>query len=151
MSGFLANLIESVQDFAERHRNRPFLEGSMAACALVAMADGDVSFGERVRVDQILQTLEALQVYDPHEGVDLFNGFADGIAQDAEEGRKQALAAVEAAAETPADADLLIRLCLAVSEAKGEVALVDQIEIVMLCSVVGVDPAVYGLYREGTV
>lgn len=122
----------------------------MAVCAPVAMADANVSFGERVRVDQIMQTLSALRIFDPHEGVDLFNGYVDAIAVSRRDGRAQALDAIRAAASTPDDVDLLIRPCLAVSEGKGEVSLADQIEIVMLCSTLGADPTAFRLYRDGT-
>ena len=56
MSGFLSSLIDNWQDALDRHRNRPFLEAAMAACAVIATDDGTVSFAERVRVDQILET-----------------------------------------------------------------------------------------------
>lgn len=148
MSGILASIVDQISAYATRHRNRPFLQGSMAACALIAMADGKVSFGERVRVDQIMQTLTALKVFDPHEGVDLFNDFADAIAASPKAGRSRALDAIRAAAATAEETDLLIWLCLAVSEADGEVSLADQIEIVMLCGTLGADPQAFGLYRE---
>ena len=77
MSGFLASLIDNWQDALDRHRNRPFLEAAMAACAVIATDDGTVSFAERVRVDQILETLDQLNIYDPHKGGDIFNEYVD--------------------------------------------------------------------------
>ena len=62
MSRFLNHLTKLYQDQVERYRNRPFLKATMAACALVAVADGKVSFSQRVRVDQILETLDKLKV-----------------------------------------------------------------------------------------
>ncbi|CCQ74696.1 tellurite resistance TerB family protein [Magnetospira sp. QH-2] len=145
--GFLSVLTERFQAELERQRNRPFLRASMAACALVAAADGEVSLGERVRVDQILETLESLRVFDPHEGVDLFNGFSDAILQHPKEGHASALQLVLDFVEgEPTTAHLLIRVCLAVSEANGEKNLADQIEIVSLCSQMGIDPETVGLY-----
>jgi tellurite resistance protein len=44
-------------------------------------------------------------------------------------------------------AELLIRVCLAVTEADGKSSLADQIEIVSLCSLLELDPAHFGLYR----
>ncbi|MCB2100223.1 MAG: tellurite resistance TerB family protein [Rhodobacterales bacterium] len=146
--GFLSTLVERYQDQLERQRNAGFLRATMAACALVATADGQVSFAQSVRVDHILQTLDALKVYDPHEGVDLFRDYADAILADPQAGRAAALRDVTAAADGPETAQLLVRVCLAVSEANGEKALVDQIEIVSLCSRLGVDPAACGLYPE---
>lgn len=148
MAGFLSTLMSRYRVQLERNRNRPFLRGTMAASALVAMADGQVTLPERVRVDQILETLEALKVFDPHEGVNLFNDFVDAIRESSKGGREAAFADVERVARNPETGALILRICLAISEADGEVAMVDQIEIVTLCSRLGIDPRDCGLYID---
>ena len=40
-----------------RYRNYPFLRATMAACALVDAADGNVTILEWVRVDQVMETI----------------------------------------------------------------------------------------------
>lgn len=149
MSGFLHELTALYRTHLERHRNLPMLRGAMAACAVIATIDGEVSFGQRIRVDQILETLGALQVFDPHEGVNLFNDFAEAIFANPREGQQRALTEVRRLArEDPEKAELIIRICLAVSEADGEVSVAEQIEIVTLCSLLGVDPRRFGLYPD---
>ena len=113
MAGFLSTLTSVFREQLERNRNRPFLRATMAASALVAMADGRVTFPEQVRVDQILETLEALKVFDPHEGVNLFNGFADAIRESSKAGRDAAVRAIEPVARDPETAALILRICLA--------------------------------------
>jgi tellurite resistance protein len=149
MAGFIDELLTSYRTQLERHRNRPMLRGAMAACALAAVADGAVTFSERMRVDQILETLDRLSVFDPHEGVALFNEYAEGILSAPKEGRERALDAVQAVTGEPETAGLLIRICLAIAEAKPQKTLVEQIEIVMLCSLLGVEPNDAGLYTDG--
>lgn len=145
--GFLSTLTDKFQEELDRHRNRPFLRATMAACALVAAADGEVSLAERVRLDQILETLEKLRVFDPHEGVDLFNEFSDTILSNSRVGHERAVEALLAGVgDDPEARRMLIRICLAVSEANGEKKLVDQIEIVTLCSRLDIDPESVGLY-----
>lgn len=148
--GFLQSLIDTYQTQMERNRNHPFLKATMAACSLVAMADGKVSFNERVRVDQILETLEALKIFDPHEGVDLFNEFTDMILASPGKGHEMAVKCLQDGAGDDETKALLIRICCAVSEAKGAKSLVDQIEIVSLCSRLGIEPAACGLYTDGS-
>ncbi len=152
---FLTTLINNFQEGLERNRNRPFLKATMAACALVATADGRVSLGERVRVDQILETIEALKIFDPHEAVDMFNDFSDAILESPQVGHDKALAALADAAGDEETKSLIIRICCAISEVKhpeGDEATMaaDQIEIVSLCSRLGVDPATCGLYVSST-
>ena len=148
MTGFLANLINNWQDALNRHRHRPFLEAAMAACAVIATDDGIVSFAERVRVDQILETLDQLNIYDPHEAVDIFNEYVDEINQSAKTGHARAMESVETFSNDPESASLIIRICLAVAEADGKATLADQIEIVTLCSLLGVNPEGMGLYLD---
>jgi len=148
MSGFLTSLINNWQDALERHRNRPFLEAAMAACAVIATDDGTVSFAERVRVDQILETLDQLNIYDPHEGGDIFNEYVDEIEKSPKAGHARVMEALEAFSGEAESASLIIRICLAVAEADGQATLADQIEIVTLCSLLGVDPDGMGLYPD---
>lgn len=154
MGGFLSSLLEGWQRHLEQQRNQPFLEGCMAGCAMVASADGQVRFAERVRIDQVLETLDRLKVFDPHVGVDLFNDYCEAILNDPETGHTKALNDMRAAADTPEAAELLVRVCCAVSEAgageDGVMPLVDQIEIVTLCTYLGLEPGRFGLYRDGT-
>ncbi len=147
MSGFLGVLKDQYHTHMERHHNLPFLKATMAACALVATADGKVSFSERVRVDQIIETLESLQVYDPHEAVNIFVDYCEAILSSPRDGHPKVLSQLDVVKDNPETAALLIRICLAVAEANGKTSLVDQIEIVTLCSILELDPGHFGLYR----
>jgi len=148
MSRFLNHLTKLYQEQVERYRNRPFLKAAMAACALVAVADGKVSFSQRVRVDQILETLDKLKVYDPHEGVDLFNDYVEQILTSPKIGHAKAVEAVQSIADNKETARMLIRLCLAVSETNCKISTVEQVEIVSLCNLLGIDPSEVNLYSE---
>lgn len=140
MSGILKSLVENYQTHMERQRNRPFLRGVMAACAMIATADGEVSFAERVRVDQILATLDALKVFDPHEGIDMFNEFTDAILESPQDGHETAFQAMEKVAGDSENGALMVRICVAISEADGDKSLADQIEITSLCNRLGLEP-----------
>ena len=149
--GFLRSLLDQFHEELERNHNRPFLRATMAACALAASADGKITFGERVRVDQILETLDSLKIFDPHEGVDLFNEYTDRILESPKEGRKRAFEAIEDVARDDETKALILRVCCAISEANaadGEKNLVDQIEIVSLCSRLNIKPEACGLYTD---
>lgn len=150
MSGLIANLIENYHTHMERQKNRPFLEGVMAACALVAAADGEISFSERVRVDQILQSLEQLKIFDPHEGVNLFNEYSDLILEHPATGHETAFLTMEKVAKDPENGNLMVRICMAICDADGSGRIADQIEIVTLCSRLGLDPTNCGLYIDKT-
>ena len=128
-----------------RHRHRPFLEAAMAASALVALADGQVTFSESHRLDEIIETIEQLRVFDAHEGVELFKDYIDAIAINPEAGRRRALAAIAGIADDKDEARLLVRLCLAVSAADGAFQDEERERIVEICARLGLAPDEFGL------
>ncbi len=149
MSSMLTDLIRGYQEELQRHRHRPFLRAAMAGCALVSTAEGAVSLGHRVRVDEILETLDALRLFDPHEGIDLFDEFVEGIRLHAETGHARALAAVDGeVAEEPEKARLLVRICAAVSAQGGPVRPSERREIRALCARYGLEAQHCGLGTE---
>ena len=146
MAGFLQSLLTDYQQQIQRHQNRPFLNAAMAACALMAGSGGEITFSQRIRVDQILETLEKLQIFDPHEAIDLFNDYTQNILDAPRAGHARALAAVQKVTANKETAGLLVRICMAVAQAGGEKNLSQQIEIVMLCSLLQVEPEATDLY-----
>jgi tellurite resistance protein TerB len=148
MSGILDNLKHFFHEHSEKERNRPFLEAAMAACAMVSASEGQVSFADRIRVDEIMETLTRLKVFDPHEGVDIFNHHAARILASPQEGRAAALEKIQSVTADPETAEILIDLCLAVSLSNGVTSLIEHIEIVSLCGLIGVDPDKIGLDTE---
>jgi tellurite resistance protein len=148
MSGILDNLKSFFQSRAEKEQNRPFLEAAMAACAMVSASEGQVSFADRIRVDQIMDTLTQMKVFSPQEGVDLFNDYTAMILASPKAGRESALSTIRAVTSDLETAELLIDLCLAVSLSDGVTSLVEHIEIVSLCGLIGVDPDKIGLDTE---
>jgi tellurite resistance protein TerB len=150
MSEFVHTLSQLYRTQLERYRNRGFLCAAMAGCALVSMASGSVSFRKRVRVDSLLETLDALRVFDPHEGVEMFDEFASAIKADPEAGRRQALDVIrKEVAHEPEKARLLGRICLAVSGRDGEIPGVELREVASLCQELGLDPLSCGLGEIG--
>jgi len=148
MAGVLETLTGLYREQMARHENRPFLEAVMSAAALVCAADGQVTFPERMRLDQILEAIRQLDVFDPHEAVDLFNDYTAAIQADSETGRAAAFKRIEPVADNPETASLILRVCMGILEVEGEDNLTEQIEIVSLCSRLGIEPGDLGLYVD---
>ena len=145
MKSFLKGLLTDHRAELEKHRGRPFLKAAMAACSLAASADGEVCMVERIQLEKILTSLDELKLFDQKEGIKLFVSYADAILKAPRLGREKAMAAVNQVTSNPETAALLVRLCLAVVEAKGGKKLVERIEIMQLCSLLKVDPKAVGL------
>lgn len=115
----------------------------MAGCALVAAADGEISLSERTRLDDMLESIERLSLFDVHDAVDIFDRYAHILRTEPERGRRKALEAVAAMADEPDSADLLIRLCLAVRDVDGDRVPAEREGIADVCVRLGRDPAAY--------
>lgn len=101
-----------------RHKQRPFLEAVAAACALVATADGEVSFSERARLDTVIESLSQLRLFDPHEVVDAFDEHVAQLADD-DDGVAAMLKVISAGTRAEGAADLLLRISAVMSLADG--------------------------------
>lgn len=121
-----------------RFRNRQFLEATMAAAALVATADGEVTFSEMSALDDLLENVRDLNIYDPHVAVDVYRDYADAIRSEGESARRDALNAVSRIAGDHDACDLLIRVAVAISKADGELSAPEARAISDLCGALGV-------------
>lgn len=120
----------------ERYRNRGFLKAAMAAAALVADADGEVTLSERYRIDAILERLEKLRLYDPHKAIEILNRFLANLHDEADTARPILLGKVSRMANDPEAASILVRIAHSVSDADGvisdaEADRIDQIRAVL--------------------
>lgn len=113
-----AQVFERFRLELNRHKQRPFLEAVAAACALVATADGEVSFSERTRLDSVIENLSQLRLFDPHEVVDAFDEHVARLADD-EDGVAAMLEVIRAGTRQDGAADLLLRISAVMSLADG--------------------------------
>lgn len=128
---------ETLRRGISRFRNRQFLDAAMAAAALVATADGEVSFSELSALDDLLDTVQDLQIYDPHVAVDIYRDFADAIREDREAGYREAYRAVARVAENEEAASLVVRVAVAISRADGDFTPAETATISDMCGILG--------------
>jgi len=129
---------ETLRKSLSRIRNRQFLDATMAATALVATADGEVTFSELSALDSVLESIQDLQIYDPHVAVDIYRDFADAIVENPKVGRRNAMAAVARIDDDHEAAELVIRVAVAISKADGELSALEARAISDLCGTLGV-------------
>lgn len=126
---------ETLRNSLTRFRNRQFLDATMAATALVATADGEVTFSELSALDSVLESVTDLQIYDPHVAVDIYRDFADEIGRDASGGKAAAIAAVSKVAGDADASEHVLRVAVAISKADGNLSPPEAAIITELCQV----------------
>jgi chromosome partitioning protein len=133
----LNKLSDSLLSTTGRTRDRAFLDAAMAAAALVATADGDVSFAQRSRLDDLLSSAEPLKAHDVHDAADLFRIFAENILAHPEEGRLRALKAVRCVNRDDDASQLLMRIACAMGRAEGAYSRPGMVQIRRIAMTLG--------------
>ena len=137
MTQILSNITDLLNTQIEQHRNKPFLKAAMAACALVASTNGKVTLYQRMKIDEILENQDRLKIFDPHDGIDLFNDYIERLQNDAETTHRELCEIVKNLVDCEETADWLIQLCQTILQKKDQTDSVAQIEINTLCDLLG--------------
>jgi chromosome partitioning protein len=125
---------------AERARNKPFLDAAMACAALAACAKGDIGLAKRHALDRVLESIDALKVFDVHVAVNRFTDFAQEIQTQPEHGRARALRAVAALADDKDSANALLRVGRAIAGADGQLLAPEIAQLEKIAAALGLPP-----------
>lgn len=145
MSGFFREATDAIALEIERFRNRQFLEATMAASALVATADGAVRFAELHVLDEALETVRALKIYDPHHAVDIYRDYVTVLHDQPALGRDRALRAIGRIADEPGAARILLKVALAIGKSDDSFSEPERSAVGVICDALGIDRAEAGL------
>lgn len=139
MNNILERFSDHTRRIFNRHRGRVFLEGAMAASALVALADGDASLEEGAEVGRLMRVLDILRDHNPEQGVESYLLYVDMLRKNPASS-ETIRGRVKAAAGTDREAAaLLVVICHAVSEADGIVRDSELEEINRLSEMLDID------------
>ncbi|ADE16046.1 Tellurite resistance TerB [Nitrosococcus halophilus Nc 4] len=126
-------------------KNRDFLEGVVAGCALVAYADGVVKPEEKQKMMGFLKTSDVLSVFDTGDVIKLFEKFSDQFEFDLAIGEANALQAVSKVKKREGEARLLVRVCCAIGASDGDFDNSERKMVSKICSELGLNPADFDL------
>ena len=135
-------MLEALRQGMGRHQRRAFWEATIAVCALIAAPEGKVSFATRVRIDNILDSLPDLQIFDANEFVELFDRFVDEFRVSPRKARTRALDVARKGAGDADEAEMLARIAFAVADTRAGDEQAGLESIKTLCKELGVDPKV---------
>lgn len=145
MAGFFRHAKDALATELDKFRNRQFLEATMAASALVSMADGDANITELNILDQALETIQELRIYDPHDAIDMYRDYVDGMRESPGATRGKIMQAVGRVQEDRHAALLLIQVCVAIGKADENFSEPEKEAIKELCGTLMLDCAELGL------
>jgi tellurite resistance protein TerB len=133
---FLADVSEPDADLV--------LDGVMAACALMAYADGTVSREERMRMLSIVPRFASLRSFSQSELVEAFERATAWFDAKHEDGALLALQTIRRVRQHPRYARPLLRACHAIATVDRTFDSRERQALISICVALDLDPAEYG-------
>ncbi|MFY4777027.1 TerD family protein [Metabacillus sp. RGM 3146] len=131
----------NAQDLFLRFKNQDVLDAVVSGCALVSMADGNISQSERQKVHEFIHSSQELRVFDTQKVIDRFNYFVSSIERDWMIGRAEALKALGRIRTKPEIGRLVVRYSIAIGFADGNFDPSEQQTVSDICRELGLNPS----------
>ncbi|KQY89770.1 tellurite resistance TerB family protein [Brevundimonas sp. Root1423] len=124
------------------------MDAIVAACALVAQADGWVTPQERKRMTDRMRETPSIRSFGLHEVLVGFEALNLRFDRDLEDGQAAAEAAIAQLRGQPGPSRLLIETACSVAEADGGFDAEERAALLRMCELLDVDPARFDLLVE---
>lgn len=141
LSDVNANLQKNVGQF----KNKKFADASMAMCALVASADGDIDAEERKKTAGFIMANETLKVFSASDLKDKFDFFCDKLEADFDFGKIEVIQALSALKGKQDQARACIQLGIIIGGADGDFDADEKKAVKDACNAVGISPSEFDL------
>ncbi|GAA3568963.1 TerB family tellurite resistance protein [Streptomyces osmaniensis] len=122
-----------------------YRDASMAMCALVAAADGNVDPAERQHVESLILNNDVLQNFPSEQLRQRFNKHVDQMSFNFQQGKAEALQEIAKAAKKPTEARAVVQTGFVVAGADGYIAPAEEQVLREACSVLGLSAQEFGL------
>jgi tellurite resistance protein TerB len=141
-------VLSGAGDFATgvaKFKNKKFMEGTVAVCAIISMASEGASAEEKQKMIGFIQQSEELAVFDVNEVIKFFNKLVDGFAFDQDIGKGEAMKYVVLLQDKPDAAQLALRVGIAVAKSDGDFDAQEKEAARDICNALGFNPTEYQL------
>ncbi len=139
MAGFFDIVLSHHKKNKIRAEKYGVFKASMAAAALLTMADGKRDLREDATLTALLKTLEDLKLYRTGDGTDMYSDFVGAIEKDGDAGRAAAREVISAIKGDAEQAALVGAICATVIRADGAVHETEAQEMDHVCALLGLD------------
>jgi len=127
-----------------KFKSKDLLEAIVAASAMVAYADGQVSSEEKQKLMGYLRTSEQLKYFDQNDVIKIFQKYVEKYEFDAVIATGEVMAAVNKFKGKP-QAQLVVRVCCAIGASDGDFDETEKAVVRRMCSELALDPGAFSL------
>ncbi len=110
------DLVSNVMKF----KNKKFMEGTVAVCAIVSFASGGASSEEKMKMIGFIKQSKELNVFAIEEVIAFFNKLSESFNFDLDIGKGEAMRYVANLKDNPESAQLAVQVGLAIAKSDGE-------------------------------
>jgi tellurite resistance protein TerB len=128
-----------------KFRNRSFMEAVVAACAMVAAADGTVSSDEKQKMAGFIRNSDELKHFSMPEVIAYFEKVIGNFEFDAEIGRAEALKVIGRLRGNEEQARIMVRVACAIGASDGNFDDDERAVVRSICVELGLKPADFDL------
>jgi len=136
---------DSMQTEIGKFKNKELMEGIVAGCAIVAYADGNASSAEKQKMMGFVKQSDALKVFGTDKVVETFQKYIGKFEFDAAIGKGEAMTAITRLKSKPEQAQLLVRVCIAIGASDGNFDNLEQQAVTGICHELGLNPKNFDL------
>jgi len=122
-----------------------YRDASMAMCALVAAADGQVDGAEIQQMESLILGNDVLQNFPPEQLRQRFHKHVDQLTRNFPQGKAEALQEIAKAAKKPTEARAVIQTGIVIAGADGHFSQAEQSILREACTALGLSPAEFQL------
>ncbi|MER6678513.1 tellurite resistance TerB family protein [Streptomyces sp. NPDC000983] len=140
--GLLKNQLGSIKT---ELKSGAYRDASMAMCALVAAADGQVDASEIQQMESMILGNDVLQNFPPEQLRQRFHKHVDQLTRNFAQGKAEALQDIAKAAKKPTEARAVIQTGMVIAGADGHFSQAEQMVLREACGALGLSPAEFQL------
>lgn len=123
------------------YRNREFMEAVVAACALIANADGNVSPAEKQKMIAYVGSADELKNFKTDQVISFFQSILGKFEFDKEIGKAEALKVIGRIKDKHEQARMVVRVACVIGASDGEFDPAERQVVREICVDLGLDPA----------
>jgi tellurite resistance protein TerB len=129
----------------KKYANKSFHEAIVAACSVIAVADGTISKEEKAKMMGFMDMNETMKLFDKNKTIQIFSKYSEQMDFDVDLGRNEALSVIGKLAGKPNEARAIMRLACAIGAADGDFDADEKAAARQICQTLNLDPAEFDL------
>ena len=136
---------EQLKTKSSQFKNKDFANGTMAMCALIAAADGNVDSSERSKVAALITSNDVLSIFPASELRERFDHYCDKLNSDFDFGKVEAIQALGKLKKKDDQARAVVQIGIIIGGADGVFDDDERAAVKQACQALGIPPSDFDL------